>query len=731
MAVVQISRIQIRRGKANAGTGFPQLASGELGWALDTQELYIGSGSVAEGSPAVGNTKILTENDLVAQGNLLNLLQHIYKANDPEIITGDNANYPTTRYVQDRLDDRVTASDFGAIGNDTDNTKQLQRAIDQLFLNPNSKSSETSADGVRTRVVLELPPGIFRTSSSLFIPSYASIIGAGPDKTIINFNPVHTITASTTISQALVTSVDANTNMIGSSITGAGIPSNTTIVDAENGVSITLNHNATATATDITLTITSAGPAIQFINDSSDIADPSTINSTLWNNQPRNIILKGLTISTTSGSQTCVQLDAVKDSTFEDINIRGNWGLVQNNNSKGIALNALSDIVTCENNVFRRINISGFNFSIYAKQDIQNNLFDSLFVNDARVGIALGLGANASTIGQKYGPRNTTISNSYFTDIQRQAVYIDLGANNTISNCKLSYVGNDGGDHSSIKYPQIYLGRFHQGYAIGSNNVAQNITSDRTIDLSDVGYHSSKVQLTLSQNITAEKGTYVYQAYTEAYGYLLEDAVDTNVITLYDIETPYVEITPGNFGYISKFDDSNFLTIAGDTSPGPGNTNIYPTVVGSAIVDLYINYIPEVTGYGTYTVTAQQQQTLEHSTSKSAFRLPVKTDANGDPIEAISYTISYFCRNDTSFNRRGIMQLTASMNDGTIHFVDEYDHLGNDNDILNLIFSARLLDEDGSEYTGALGQTPFAIEVRYSNSADAGGVFAYTYTSIF
>ena len=46
MAVVQISRIQLRRGKKNAGTGLPQLASGELAWCIDTQELFVGNGSV-------------------------------------------------------------------------------------------------------------------------------------------------------------------------------------------------------------------------------------------------------------------------------------------------------------------------------------------------------------------------------------------------------------------------------------------------------------------------------------------------------------------------------------------------------------------------------------------------------------------------------------------------------------------------------------------------------------
>jgi hypothetical protein len=43
----------------------PQLASGELGWALDTQHLYIGNGSTSEGAPSVGNTRILTERDSI------------------------------------------------------------------------------------------------------------------------------------------------------------------------------------------------------------------------------------------------------------------------------------------------------------------------------------------------------------------------------------------------------------------------------------------------------------------------------------------------------------------------------------------------------------------------------------------------------------------------------------------------------------------------------------------
>ena len=61
MAVVQISKIQIRRGKKNSSSGVPQLSSAELAWAVDTQELYIGNGSTTEGAPYVGNTKVLTD----------------------------------------------------------------------------------------------------------------------------------------------------------------------------------------------------------------------------------------------------------------------------------------------------------------------------------------------------------------------------------------------------------------------------------------------------------------------------------------------------------------------------------------------------------------------------------------------------------------------------------------------------------------------------------------------
>ena len=61
MAIVQISRIQNRRGRELTEIGIPKLAGGEIGWVIDTQKMYIGNGAVSEGAPAVGNTEILTQ----------------------------------------------------------------------------------------------------------------------------------------------------------------------------------------------------------------------------------------------------------------------------------------------------------------------------------------------------------------------------------------------------------------------------------------------------------------------------------------------------------------------------------------------------------------------------------------------------------------------------------------------------------------------------------------------
>ena len=476
MAVVQISRIQIRRGQAGSGTGFPQLASGELGWAIDTQQLYIGNGAVSEGSPGVGNTRILTQTDLSGTSNLLQQLQHIYKINDVSIVTGPSANSPINRTLQNRLDDRVTTTDFGTIGDGVaDDTAALQRAINQVFLNATTPAYSNTVAGTSKRIVLQMPAGQFNISSTIYVPSYASLVGAGAGKTVLYYNPVSTITAGTTLNSTVITTTSAATRMIGATVAGTGIPTGATVSSVVAGTSITISSAATATGTAVSLTITLAGAAIQFVNDSSVIGTPSSIGSTLGTTQPRNIVFKDLSIHTPTGINTCLQLDAVKESLFENLHLQGNWNSSLNALSRGIYMQAVSSIVTCERNIFRNIKFEQFSYGVFAKQDIRYNSFIDCFFTDAYRAISLGEGANGSSVGQQYGPRETEILNCKFYNIRRQAVYVDLGTSNTTRDCKYINVGNNGGGNTAAVYPQVYFNSY--------GNTSQNDYSDRASDL--------------------------------------------------------------------------------------------------------------------------------------------------------------------------------------------------------------------------------------------------------
>ena len=69
MAVIQISRIQHRRGLQ---ADLPNLASAELGWSVDTRKLYIGNGTIEEGAPSIGRTELLTEYSIIDLSSTLN-----------------------------------------------------------------------------------------------------------------------------------------------------------------------------------------------------------------------------------------------------------------------------------------------------------------------------------------------------------------------------------------------------------------------------------------------------------------------------------------------------------------------------------------------------------------------------------------------------------------------------------------------------------------------------------
>jgi hypothetical protein len=629
MAVVQISRIQIRRGQANQGTGFPQLASGELGWAIDTQQLYIGNGAVSEGSPSVGNTRVLTQTDLSGTSNLLQQLQHIYKVNDVSVVTGPNANSPVQRTLQVRLDDFVNTTDFGTAGDGiTDDTAAIQRAINQLFLNATTPAYSNTVSGASKRVILQMPAGQFNTSSTIYIPSYASLVGAGADKTVIYYNPVSTIIGATTLNSYVITTTAATARMVGATVSGSGIPTGSTVSTVIVGTSITISAQATATSASVNLQVTLAGAAIQFVNDSSTAGSPSSIGSTLGTTQPRNIIIKDLTIWTPTGKNTCLQLDAVKESVFENLHLQGDWASSLNSLSRGIYMQAVSSIVTCERNIFRNIKFEKFSYSVSTLSDVRYNSFIDCFVTDAYQGFALGVGANGSTSGQQYGPRETEIVNCKFYNVRRQAVYVDLGTANTTRDCKYINVGNNGAGNTGAVYPQVYFANY--------GNTSQNDYSDRASDLA-------------SSNLT-------------------------------------------------------------------------------------VQYVPEVSGHGSYYLTGTRGVVLGFISSSPtlAFRLPCSTTVMGIPNSSVTYSISYIYKSSANnFTRRGVITISADIDSKQIQLTDDYDFAGSsESNALILDFKGYFLDATGAIYTGAGGQSVISIGVYYTNNLNGDtGTMAYSYTA--
>lgn len=536
MAVVQISKIQIRRGRKNEGTGLPQLSGGEMAWAVDTQELYIGNGAVSEGAPAVGNTKILTEND-----SILDLAeQYQYKSTDSSIQTGLDANYPVKRTIQERLDERVNAASYGIVANGQDQAEKLQHAVDNLFLNI-ANFGETSS-----RVTLEFSPGTYEISETIYLPSYVSILGSGTDKTIFNF--------------------------------------------------------------------TGTGSVFEFINDSSLLLDGSivrsTINSTTYNNQPRQCVLRNFTIIATDDNVEFLKLNAVRDSKFENLDLGfaidpENTGTpAPHGDSIGVGLYALSSIVTCERNKFFNVSINGCYHAVFAKQDIYNNVFDNCEFKDAELGVTFGLGANGSSVGEQYGPRKNTVKNSFFYAIRQHGILVEVGYGNRSRGNTFEGVGNgsngDGGNTNGL-YSQIKF------TSIG--NVSLNDSFDRAIDLSSNDLSSAYVSEVEGKTFYQNFETYqvnLGQATTpvEAFRLPLTGSSAIEINYLYQSIT-FEQMRKGQLQVAVDFDRSNVQVVDEyeytGTTGDEENIEFTASIVDDSLVIYYTNDNLSDTATLTYT----------------------------------------------------------------------------------------------------------------------------------
>ena len=389
MSILQISKIQVRRGKKKI-TGIPQLSSGEFGWAVDTRELYIGNGSVSEGAPYVGNTKILTEHDNIIDFALF----YEYKKNDTSMITG--YPLPVSRSFQDRLDDQVSVKSFGvaALDGSVDYTDQMQRAIDQIFINPATKDLESS------KVVLEIPAGVFTISKPLKIPSYANIKGAGKHKTIIK---------------------QIGTGPVFETVSSKSIPSNGIV------------------------------PGTYYVDNFDDLP-------------PKFINVSSLTFRHTVSNQSVGIVNSTRESLFDNVSFEGIWDSESNeinSNESCLKLTAASSgniNYSSTNNLFNNCDFRGMSYAVFSNYDIEFNNFNNCLFENCGKGIVFG--TNIIGIpGSISGPNNNRISNSVFKNINQQGILIIQGTGNISHNNKFLAVGNELGNSGTAAYPVIESGQ--------------------------------------------------------------------------------------------------------------------------------------------------------------------------------------------------------------------------------------------------------------------------------
>lgn len=216
MAIVQISRIQVRRGLQQ---DLPQLAAGEMGWSTDDQRLYIGNGvtGAPDYAPQEGLTEIVTAPNLTEIGT--NLLKYTFKGTEAGYTsnTSDDPLNPIERSLQQVLDETVSIKDFGAKGDGiTDDTAAINRAIQEIYtavLNP------THAPVRRT---INFPAGVYKVTDTILVPPNCMLSGDGKNNSIISGGNI-----------VVLRSCDSNFVINGDALFGvdADLPSYITIKD--------------------------------------------------------------------------------------------------------------------------------------------------------------------------------------------------------------------------------------------------------------------------------------------------------------------------------------------------------------------------------------------------------------------------------------------------------------------------------------------------------------------
>ena len=250
-------------------------------------------------------------------------------------------------------------------------------------------------------MILHIPAGEYLLTSTIHVPPFATIVGAGKGKTIFRSN-LRTVFKT--------------------------VSSNSTPPSGYNDPGSYVLANSTA-------------------------------------DQPRNIAMSGFTIISNSKNPAIILSSCTdslfQDISIEgswDPSDQGNWDLTLDDNSKQIAirLDGKSIPVSSNNNRFINVDVHGFKYAVKSDDDVYHNIFSNNTFTNCRYGIVFG--ENYTGPGQ--GPSYNTIETCVFDRIDRQAIWVNVGNYNTSKTNKFLNTSNDAGSpatavSSIIKFDTI------------------------------------------------------------------------------------------------------------------------------------------------------------------------------------------------------------------------------------------------------------------------------------
>lgn len=378
MAILEIAKIQIRRGEENV-TGIPQLDPGEFGWAQDTEHLYIGK-RISEGATNDDNTRILTTQDkssIVDElGAVLRSLlgprdagastaTYRYRALDPHI-------HSTISTIAIKLDNIVSLTDYNVNPSylPVDITDKLRTAVNDLFRNSNY--DEWQRTDARRKLVI--PAGNYNVSSTIELPPYTYLVGEGQEITTLSMIDS---------SAAMFKTVDALGNYF----------------EAENML------DGPKRAREVTI----ESMTLQYREPPTDVTAPSL----LYLDNVLNARVEDVTFRTALASTETTTFGLVDGG--GGITIRGTGGGFES-----------GDANLCEN-----ININRCRFdSLYTAIDVSGSVVRTVVTNSILNN--LDRGVKLYELDQQISPTNGIISNNRFSNIVKEAIWVSTSSNRTM-----------------------------------------------------------------------------------------------------------------------------------------------------------------------------------------------------------------------------------------------------------------------------------------------------------